>query len=188
MNDILFINACLRCSSRTKRIADAVINNISKDVKEVALYKENIYPLNNDNLILRDMAASTNDYSSDYFRYAKDFRDASEIIIAAPYWDLSFPSILKVYFENICVVGVTFIYGEDGRPISLCKAKRLIYVTTAGGFIPNNNYGYDYVSAIAKEFFGIKDVICIKAEGLDINPNDANEIVNNVIKNIKSII
>ncbi len=30
------------------------------------------------------------------FLYAKDFAESDIIVIAAPYWDLSFPSILKV--------------------------------------------------------------------------------------------
>lgn len=185
MNKILFINACLRNESRTLKLAKSVISSTQGIIKTVNLYEEDIKPLNKVNLSLRDKAVINNDFSDNYFRYAKEFRDADEIIIAAPFWDLSFPSVLKTYFENICIVGVTFIYGEDGKPIGLCKAKKITYVATAGGFIPDSNYAFDYVDALAKEFFGIKETTFIKAEGLDIDPSKAESIVNDVIKSLK---
>ena len=63
--------------------------------------------------------------------------------------------------------GVTFRYGNNGVPQGLCRAKRLIYVTTAGGPI-FQNFGFSYVEALAKGFYGIQDVRLVKAEGLDI--------------------
>jgi FMN-dependent NADH-azoreductase len=72
-----------------------------------------------------------------------------------------------------------FTYDETGRPKSLCNGKKFIYVTTAGGPI-HFNFGYDYVETIAKAFFGIEDVQCIKAECLDIHNANPNEILNQV--------
>ena len=40
------------------------------------------------------------------------------------------------------------------------------------------NFGYDYVETIAKAFFGIEDVQCIKAECLDVHNANVNEILN----------
>ena len=188
MNKVLFINACLRRESRTLKIADAVISNINRTIQKIDLYKENIYPLNNHNLMLREKGALNNDFSDDYFIYAKDFKSADTIVIAAPYWDLSFPAILKTYFENICISGLTFTYDNEGKIISLCNAQKLIYITTAGGFILEKNYAFDYVDALAKNFFNIKDTVFIKAEALDIYPEKVDEILDDVIKNIKSMI
>ena len=185
MNKILFINACLRSESRTLKLAKSIIKGTGGLVKTVNLYEEDIRPLNKESLMLRDKAATNNDFSNNYFHYAKEFREADEIIIAAPYWDLSFPAVLKTYFENVCIVGLTFIYSEDGKPISLCKAKKLTYVATAGGYIPGKNFAFDYVDALAKEFFGINETTFIKAEGLDIAPSKAESIVNDVIKSLK---
>lgn len=184
MNKTLFINACLRSESRTLKLAKSVIKNTGGSVKTVNLYEEDIRPLSKENLMLRDKAAANNDFSNNYFHYAKEFRDADEVIIAAPYWDLSFPAVLKVYFENVCITNLTFTYGEDGKAISLCKAKKLIYVATAGGYIPDKNFAFDYVDRLAKEFFGIKETTFIKAEGLDIYPNEADKIVNDVINSL----
>jgi len=188
MKNILFINACLRDNSRTLKLAKEVLNNLEGKVCEVDLYTEDIKPLDNDMLNLRDKSFSENDFSDDYFRYVKQFKDADEIVIAAPYWDLSFPSVLKIYLENICINGVSFKYSEDGIPVGLCKAKRLIYVASAGGFIPKDNYAFNYVESLAKDFFGIKDTLFIKAEGLDIDGSNVELIIDDVIKNIKKII
>jgi FMN-dependent NADH-azoreductase len=112
---------------------------------------------------------------------AKQFASAETIVIATPYWDLSFPAVVKTYFENITVTGLTFAYGNDGIPQGLCNGKRLIYVTTAGGPIVYN-FGYDYVSTLAKGFYGIKDVQCVKAEGLDIYGADVLSIMDKAKK------
>ena len=93
MNKILFINACLRSESRTLKLAKSIIKGTGGLVKTVNLYEEDIRPLNKESLMLRDKAVTNNDFSNSYFHYAKEFREADEIIIAAPYWDLSFPAI-----------------------------------------------------------------------------------------------
>ena len=78
-----------------------------------------------------------------------------------------FPAVLKLYLEAITVNGLVFSYNEHGIPEGLCRATRLIYVTTSGGPLIKN-FGYDYVCALANSFYGIKDVRCISAQGLDI--------------------
>ena len=101
-------------------------------------------------------------------RYAKQLAAADMVVIAAPYWDLSFPSSLKVWIENVAVWGLTFRYSENGQPVGLCRAKKLIYVTTAGGIIGAYNFGYDYVAGVCKVLFGITESEQIYQEGLDM--------------------
>lgn len=57
---------------------------------------------------------------------------ADVILVGAPYWEYQFPALLRCYVEHISVSGLTFAYGEDGRPHGLCKGDRLFYLTTAG--------------------------------------------------------
>ena len=110
------------------------------------------------------------------FDYAKQFAGADTIIIAAPYWDLSFPATLKTYIENIYVTGIVSAYDESGMPVGLCKAKELYYVTTAGGpYDPT--YSYGYIESLAKNFFGIPETHLVKVEMLDIEGYDAEEIL-----------
>lgn len=50
----------------------------------------------------------------------------------------------------------------------MCRAKKLIYVTTAGGPVIEPNMGYEYISGLARMFHGIEKAEYYKAEGLDI--------------------
>ena len=174
---ILFVNACVRPESRTKRLAEYVLKKLGASVKEVNLEKENILPLNNASLQYRTEKASKAAFDDPVFCYAKDFAAADTIVMAAPYWDLSFPASIKCYIEAINVLGLTFAYSESGRPYGLCKAKRLIYVTTAGGPIFNEEAGFGYVQSLAKNFYGIQEVICINAENLDLIGADVEGIL-----------
>ena len=167
MDKILFINACIRPNSRTLELAKYVIERLSGEVEEVKLCDEKLFPLTLKEMELRDISAKNKDFSSNIFNLAKQFVTADVIILAAPYWDLMFPAVVKNYFENITVNGLTFAYGENGIPHGLCKAKKLIYVTTSGGPIVYN-FGFDYVSALAKCFYGITEVQFVSAQGLDV--------------------
>ena len=108
-------------------------------------------------------------------------------MISAPFWDLSFPSELKIYLENIYVTGLVSKYSEDGIPVGLCKAKQLYFVTTAGGALVTQ-FGFDYIRALAENYFGIPEVKLLKAEMLDIVGNDAEAILKDAIdRNIKNM-
>lgn len=173
-NKILFVDACVRDESRTAELARHLSDCLDGDICEVDLYGEKLLPLDGKGLAKR----ASHDYSGEEFNYAKQFRDADVVVIAAPFWDLSFPSVLKIYFENITVAGITFEYSEQGRPVGKCNVKKLYYVTTSGGYIGKNNFGFDYVKAIGENFFGIEDVQFFSAEGLDIFGADINKIMN----------
>ena len=185
MEKILFINACVRPNSRTLELANCVLERLLGNVEEVTLYNEELSPLSLKEMEVRNEASKLKDFSNNVFNLAKQFSVADVIVIAAPYWDLMFPAILKNYLEKITVNGLTFAYGENGIPDGLCKAKKLIYVTTSGGPIVYD-FGYDYVKTLAKCFYGINNVQCIKAQGLDVYGADATKILNGT-KNTISI-
>jgi FMN-dependent NADH-azoreductase len=177
MENILYINACCRENSRTNELAQHLLDSLSGDIKAIDLYKENICPIDAQLLSKRDDLLKKGMTDDTMFSLAKQFAAADTIVIAAPYWDLMFPSVLKVYLENITVCDVTFRYSEKGIPQSLCKAKNLYYVTTSGGYIGENNFGFHYVRAMAKGFFGIGNVRFFSAEGLDIYGADIEKIM-----------
>ena len=139
--------------------------------------------LDRETLNKRTSLIEQGDYSDPMFDYAKQFASADTIVIAAPYWDLSFPAMLKTYIENIYVTGIVSAYDESGMPVGLCKAKELYYVTTAGGpYDPT--YSYGYIESLAKNYFGIPKTHLVKAEMLDIIGNDAEEILNQEVSRI----
>ncbi len=110
-------------------------------------------------------------------RFARAFAAAEEIVIAAPYWDLSFPAAVKTFTEHITVNGVTFSYGPDGRPRGHCRAKRLFYVMTAGGPVLEPNHGFAYIRDLAAMFYGIPETVLFSAELLDVDGMDPERIL-----------
>ena len=177
----LYINCCVREESRTDRLARAVLQKLGGDFTELNLYEVNLKPLDKKTLNKRTALIEQGDYSDPIFDYAKQFASADSIVIAAPYWDLSFPATLKTYIENIYVTGIVSEYDENGMPRDLCKAQELYYVTTEGGpYDPT--YSYGYIESLAKNFFGIPTTHLVKAEMLDIVGNDAEEILRREIE------
>lgn len=176
MEKILFVNACVRPGSRTRELAELAISRMSGDVEVLNLETAQIAPLTGETLEERTAALAQGDSSSPLLRYAKQFAAADIIVIAAPYWDLSFPALLKTYIEAVNVVGITFQYHENGIPETLCRAKALYYFTTAGGPI-FADLGFDYVKTVAEAFYQIPTVQCVRAEGLDVIGADVTGIM-----------
>lgn len=105
------------------------------------------------------------------------------IVIAAPFWDLSFPAQLKNYIENIYVTGIVTRYDEKGQPQGLCHARKLYYVTTAGGPY-DGRYSYEYLKTLAQDYFGIGEVELVMAQMLDIVGNDPEQILGEAIESL----
>ena len=183
---ILFINACVRGQSRTKRIADAFLSKVNEPVTELKL--ENMEFPQTDEAFLkkRDSLIAEGRFSDPMFSLARQFAEADRIVIAAPYWDLSFPAVLKQYFEHINVLGITFEYTPEGYPRGLCRAKELCYITTAGGNYCPEEFGYGYVKALAENFYGIENVRQIRATGLDIMGADVEKIIRDAIGRLEN--
>ena len=181
---ILFINACVRKESRTKELADTLLKNQKEPVEEVFLNSIHFPLVDEAFLNRRDDLIDRRDFSDPVFDLAKQFAEADEIVIAAPFWDLSFPAVLKQYFEQINVRGITFFYTPEGVPVGLCRAKRLTYITTVGGDFFPEEFGYGYVRALAQNFYGIPEFRLIKATGLDIVGADVSALMNSAKKSI----
>ena len=173
----LFINACVRENSRTLILARDFIQKNIGNVTEINLDKEGLLPLNRETLKMREALLYANSLGDPMFKYAKQFAEAEEIIIAAPFWDLSFPAALKTYIEHITVSGITFQY-LNGKPIGLCRAKRLTYVTTSGGEI-FEDFGYTYLKTLANTFYGIPETVAIRAMNLDVLEITAESVLTN---------
>ena len=173
----LFINACVREGSRTRQLADKVLAKTGDDISEVKLAEVDFPVVDEAFLQKRDALIAEAAWGDPLFDLARQFAAADEIVVAAPYYDLSFPATVKQYFEQINVLGITFEYSPEGLPVPLCKAKKLTYVMTAGGALLPEEYGFGYVKALAQNFYGIRDVELVKAVGLDIYGADVDAIM-----------
>ena len=174
---LLFINACVRADSRTRRLADCLLSALGEPATELRLTDISFPSVDEAFLQERDRLLAAQSYDHPMFALARQFAAADAIVIAAPFWDLSFPAALKAYLEQINVVGVTFRYTPEGVPEGLCRARKLYYVTTVGGDFFPEAFGFGYVEALARNFYGIPDIHLIKATGLDIWGANVEEIL-----------
>ena len=187
MKNILYVNSTVRKESRTDELARHLLNQMKGNITEIKLEEEHIEPLNSITLFERNSIIKNNDYTNEKLKYARQFANADSIVISAPFWDLSFPALLKTYMENISVKDVTFRYSEEGKPVGLCKATDMYFISTSGGkFMPN--FGYDYIKVLCKDLYGIKKSELIYAEGLDIIGNNVQEIIGKAKEEINKII
>lgn len=172
--NILFVNCCLRGeASRTLRLCRVAVAQLKArfpgaEVTELVLDEEDVRPLNGERLLHRHELEKQERFDDPVFRYARQFAQADLIVMGAPYWEYQFPAMLRCYLEQVSVCGVTFVYTDEGRPKGLCKANRLLYITTAGGPILHRNCGFDYVKTLCGDMFGFTDLDYVAAESLDV--------------------
>lgn len=169
--NILFINSCVReQDSRTLTLCKTFLNalHLEKEdqIKELDLSKESLISLTKETLDKRSQLIAKELLDEPIFAYAKEIAQADYIVIGAPYWDMSFPAILKQYIEQICVDKITFQY-VDNQSIGLCRAKKQMYISTAGGYIEGIHLGEETLKQVG-DMIGLKnwDTYCL--EGLDI--------------------
>lgn len=174
---ILFINACVRKASRTRQLAEQLLTRLQQPYAEIRLHEMTFPVVNEDFLAQRDRLIAAGEFQSPVFDLARQFAEAETIVIAAPYWDLSFPAALKQYLEQINVVGITFRYTQEGVPVGLCRAGRLFFVTTAGGNYVPEEFGFGYIRALARNYYGIDHIRLIQATGLDLEGADTDALV-----------
>lgn len=174
----LFIDSTVREDSRTRRLAERLVSRIADgDVRTIRLQDEHLRPFDAASLDLRNREIKSGKRDSQMLARAAEFAAADQIVVAAPFWDLSFPALLKTYIEWINVPGVVFAYSKERRPVGLCKARRLFYVSTSGGPAENDVFGFGYVEALAKGFWGTPEVRRVAACGLDIVGADIEAIL-----------
>ncbi|BAZ27578.1 NAD(P)H dehydrogenase (quinone) [Cylindrospermum sp. NIES-4074] len=104
---------------------------------------------------------------------------ADRYVFGVPMYNLSIPSTLKAYIDQIVRVGRTFVMGEDGYTGLIDSSKKALVITSRGGtFLPGTPYAaYDlqepYIRTIFG-FIGITDVTFIHADSLNLG-DDARE-------------
>lgn len=123
----------------------------------------------------RDAWAGVGAWDAPVFDLARQFRAADRIVVAAPFWDLSFPAALRTYIEYISANGLTYHYEADGCHGD-CRAERLAYLTSGGDVEREDSLGVLYWRQLCA-MFGIGQFDYVFAGGLDIDPAKAPELL-----------
>ena len=182
MKNLIYINACMRAGSRTRRIATPIIEELRKRYKvETVDLTKNLYPVA-DNYTLEDRNQGI--VTPEHVALAKKIAAADRIVIAAPFWDMSFPSALKVFFENMSLFGVTFD-SNDKECYGLCKAEKVMYITTRGMDIATGDpleQATPYIKALS-HLWGWGGLTVISARNMDYSsPEEIEERVSKAIE------
>lgn len=181
---LLFVDCCISqrgADSRTRALADAFLETFQAahpDAEIGTVPPEALLalkPFEPEMLNDRDALAGVGAFDAPVFDLARQFRAVDRIVVAAPFWDLSFPAALRAYIEYISANGLTYHYEADGCHGD-CRAERLVYLTSGGDFEREDSLGVLYWRQLAA-MFGIGRFDYVFAGGLDIDPAKAPELL-----------
>lgn len=104
----------------------------------------------------------------------EEFLAADTIVVGAPMYNFGIPSSLKAWIDRLAIPGRTFRYTENG-PEGLAGGRKVVIVSARGGLYSE---GTPYAAADFQEpylrqvfgFFGIDDVEIVRAEGVNLGP------------------
>ena len=182
----LFVNATMgNPNSHTLTLCREFLKGCNQ-VEEVDLLALGLAPFDYAQAQERSEKAASEQWDDPVFALARQLAQADQVLVGAPYWDLSFPAALKIYVEHACVCGLTFHYTETGECEGLCKSSRLVYVSSCGGMIEGANYGFEYLQGISR-MFGLGPCVQVAAQGMDIVGADTAAIMEAAIKEIRSL-
>ena len=180
MKKLVVIDACIRGEeSRTRRIAEPVIKALSKryEITRFDLTKMDIAPLTPATYAER-MAGNVPAWAVEA---AKAMAEADRILVAAPFWDMSFPAVVKVFFEHTSLFDITFT--DNGRTcVGKCKCEKVMYVTTRGMNIPTGDardQGSSYLQALS-QLWDLGIILTVAAWNMDYGtPEEIEERLEN---------
>lgn len=190
MREALIVDCCLRGRlSRTAKLRDAFVEGLPGDVaaRTLVLEEEALSCLAGAHFRQRERLLAAGQLDHPRFRYARQFAGADIVCVAAPFWDLSFPALLKVYIEQVSVDGITFTAGADGLK-GLCRGTDLVLLTTRGGFYDGDamEMGSRYLDAM-HTFFGFTRYACVTADGLDVDPGRAPQLLEDAVRRAREL-
>lgn len=180
---LLFIDSCISQrgkDSRTRAVADAFLEGFREthpaaEIETLDLAAENLPSFDQASLDARDALKEKEAFDAPVYALARQFREADWILVAAPFWDLTFPAVLRTYIEHISANGLTYYYDENGLHGN-CAAMRLAYLTSGGDFEQPESLGVLYWKQLAA-MFGIQRFDYVFAGGMDIDPAKTPELL-----------
>ena len=167
MKKLVVIDACIRGEeSRTRRLAEPIVEALAKryEITRFDLTKMPLEPLTPATFAER-MAGKVPQWAVEA---ARTLAEADRIVVAAPFWDMSFPAVVKVFFEHTSLFDITF--SDNGRScVGLCKCEKVMYITTRGMNIPTGDareQGSSYLQALSR-LWDLGTVLTVAAWNID---------------------
>jgi FMN-dependent NADH-azoreductase len=183
MKHILFLTSSIQgSSSYSTKLGNAIIERVKEKypgstVEHVDLVEHNIPHLDQETLISfytpGDQLSDNQKLAIQYSNAAvKQLLAADIIVIGAPLYNFSIHTPLKAWIDQITRAGLTFGYGDDGRPVGKVTGKKVYIAMSSGGIFSEGAFQeHDFVAPYLKSFFsflGMKDLKVFRAEGLKV--------------------
>ncbi len=167
MRKLIVIDACMRDGeSRTRRILEPLAAELGKryEIETIVLDGDDYRAVGR-----KTLAERNSGYVPERIvEQAKKIAAADRLVIAAPFWDMSFPAILKVFIENMSLFNITF--RDNGTYFDgLCRCEKVLYITTRGMNVRTGDpldAATPYLKALGT-LWGLGEVITIAAENMD---------------------
>ena len=183
MKKLVVIDACIRGEeSRTRRMAEPILETLAKryEITRFDLTKMPMEPLTPTTYAER-AAGKVPEWA---LEAAKTVAEADRLVVVAPFWDMSFPAVVKVFFEHISLFDVTFT--DNGRScVGLCKCEKVMYITTRGMNIPTGDsreQGTSYLQALSR-LWDLGTVLTVAAWNLDYStPEEIEEKIDSATR------
>lgn len=166
MDRLVFIDATMREASRTRKIALPIISELRKKYSVETVRLDGAQYPAVDGRILHDRDCGI--VPEEYAAMAGRIAAADRIVIAAPFWDMSFPAALKVFFENMSLFHITFD-SDDTHCYGICRCSKVLYITTRGMNIRTGDpleQATPYIKALSY-LWGLGELYTVSAENLD---------------------
>ena len=166
MEKLIVVDACMHEGSRTRKIMEPIVARLAKrySVEKIVLEADS-YPVVGKRILEE---RSSGYVPQEIVETAKKVADADRLVIAAPFWDMSYPSALKVFFENMSLFNITF--ANNGKEFTgLCKCEKVLYITTRGMNIKTGEaleQATPYIRALSR-LWGLGELTVIAEENMD---------------------
>ena len=175
---IAVIDSTIREESRTRKI----LNNVLKSFDE-SLFK--VYNINDYDLeVTNSHNFDKKNSEEQFFKIAKEIASYDGLVIAAPFWDMTYPAELKVFIEKLSIFEVMFI--DDGKTcIGISKNKFMLFLTTRGMNIETYSEldGASFSLKALCKLWGIPRFECVGAHNMDyLSEDEVNKKINETSK------
>lgn len=174
--------------------------NPSDEVVHIDLYKENIPQLDVDVFSgwgklqsgkgFDDLSEQEKEKVGRLNELSDQFISGDKYVFVTPFWNFSFPPVMKAYIDSVSVAGKTFKYTEQG-PVGLLTDKKALHIQARGGIYSEGpaaefEMGHRYLNIIMN-FFGVPSFEGLFIEGQAAMPDKAQEIKENGIARARDL-
>lgn len=164
-------SSILGADSVTRRVGAAAVARFSEQIPDLDVTYRDLAAEAPDHVTLTNLPGAAPDADETAL---EEFLAADIVVIGAPMYNFTVPSVLKAWIDRILVAGRTFRYGASG-PEGLAGAKRVVIAVSRGNF-----YGPGAPAAPAEHvetylrsvfgFIGVAEVAFLIAEGVKASP------------------